>query len=147
MKSTVLLAVGLVVALGAQPASAQDLRSRDPRADELRRLQEEITRMKEKLQDIEARIKKAESTPARRGPGPAFGGGFGRGGGFGQPARRGFQGFQGFGGSSPRQVGFRGFSGPFGRRSAGSPSMKNVEDKLDRVIQELERLRNEMRRR
>lgn len=147
MTGRVMWAAGLAMVLAVQPTLGQDLRGRDQRGDELHRLQDEIAKLKGQLQDVEARIKEAEM-PARRGPGPAFGGGFGGRGGFGAGMRPG-HGFGGFGGAPfQRHVGLRGFGGmggpPFGRNSA---SMKNVEDKLDRVIQELERLRSEMRRR
>src|SRR5262245_43723858 len=132
--------VGLALALAMQPAGAQDLRGRDPRGDELRKLQDKISKLKSQLQDVEERIRKVESAPGSRPRGPAFGGGFGgRPRGEMQSAR----GFRGFG-----RPGLRGFGGtggpPFARRA---DSMRKVEEKLDRVIRELEQLRGEMRRR
>jgi hypothetical protein len=140
--------------------------------EEVRRLQADLRRLEERLRELDARISRTSSGRDRQpnspgmggitrggGPGfPGFGGsGFPGGGGIGPQGPRGFgagsgqpggfsfapQGMGGFGALANPPSSRGGSSGGESRRTSASSS--NWERRLDRIQQELDNLRREMR--
>lgn len=133
-------------------ANRPDRRPEIGAMEEIRRLQSDLRRLEERLRTLEARMTRGSGTGARpanaRAPrGPAgFDGVMGRGpGGFGPMATGGFgpQRPGGFG-SPPNPEAMRGSSFGGGRRESGSGDW---ERRLDRIQQELDSLRHDMRNR
>lgn len=185
-----LLLAGLAIVLSASVLKAQE--GPRPENSEIRRLEQEIARMRFQLRHLTAEVERIKQRiPAQQGPQPGrgpgreggfgvppgpqggpmgpgpqpgggfargygggFGGGFGPGtgpgpGGFGAMAgfgRGGFAGgFGGFSGSQARSPG-RPISGAAAISTSPASGMDDLNRKLDRIIEELQAMRQQMRR-
>jgi hypothetical protein len=153
--------VGIALLVNLRPAEAQDLRRRDPSADEIKKVEDELAQMRRQLERIEDKLDRPKPPTAtfNHGTFPPFGGslvqhsrtfhgpqqrgGFtawGRGPGFPKYGVRSHQASFQVGGFWAMQHRGPAFGGSFGSQPRATQQINEIDKKLDQLIHNVERL-------